>query len=110
MAIFREDPRDALVLHKDLIGSSLDKLPEGSVIGTSSLRRTAQLARKYPHVRVQNIRGNLNTRLRKLDELNTFQGIVLATAGLTRMGWQHRTSQVRINAISRDATDIRPIL
>lgn len=58
------------------------------------MRRTAQLARKYPYLKVQNIRGNLNTRLRKLDELNIFQGIVLATAGLSRMGWQHRISQV----------------
>lgn len=91
---FREDPRDALVLHKDFAGSSLDQLPEGSIIGTSSLRRTAQLARKYPNVKVQNIRGNLNTRLRKLDELNVFQGIILATAGLTRMGWHCRTSQI----------------
>lgn len=58
------------------------------------MRRTAQLARKYPYLKVQNIRGNLNTRLRKLDELNMFQGIILATAGLSRMGWQNRTSQI----------------
>lgn len=58
------------------------------------MRRTAQLARRYPYLKVQNIRGNLNTRLRKLDELNIFQGIILATAGLSRMGWQHRTSQI----------------
>lgn len=79
---------------------TLDKLPNGSVIGTSSLRRTAQLARKHPHLKVENIRGNLNTRLKKLDELGIFQGIVLAAAGLVRMGWDCRVSQVEIFSYS----------
>lgn len=62
--------------------------------GTSSLRRGAQLARSYPHLVVQDIRGNLNTRLAKLDADNSvFAGIILAQAGLVRMGWQKRISQ-----------------
>ncbi|KAK5645640.1 hypothetical protein RI129_004104 [Pyrocoelia pectoralis] len=90
----REDPRDALVLRKDSQHLTLETLPENSVIGTSSLRRTAQLAKKFPHLKVESIRGNLNTRLRKLDELNTFHAIILAAAGLNRMGWKHRISKV----------------
>lgn len=62
--------------------------------GTSSLRRAAQLARSYSHLKVQDIRGNLNTRLAKLDAENSiFAGIVLAKAGLVRMGWQKRINQ-----------------
>jgi len=91
----REDARDALVLQKDLKNSlDLSTLPEGSVIGTSSLRRTAQLLRKYPHLKVVDIRGNLNTRLRKLDELGKYNAIILALAGLERMGWQDRVTKV----------------
>lgn len=90
----REDPRDALVLHAQYNGKNLDTLPVDSIIGTSSLRRGAQLARKYPHLKVQDIRGNLNTRLAKLDAPNSkFAGIILAQAGLVRMGWQSRISQ-----------------
>lgn len=64
-------------------------------IGTSSLRRGAQLARKYPNLIVQDIRGNLNTRLAKLDAPNSkFAGIILAQAGLERMGWKERINQV----------------
>lgn len=93
---FREDPRDALVIRKDLLNSctTLKDLKDGSVIGTSSLRRTAQLNRLYPNLKVENIRGNLNTRLKKLDELNIYSGIVLAKAGLSRMGWSKRISQI----------------
>lgn len=83
-----------MVLRQDCQDHTLETLPENSVIGTSSLRRTAQLAKKYPHLKVENIRGNLNTRLRKLDELGTFQAIILAAAGLHRMGWTHRISKV----------------
>ncbi|KAJ8954543.1 hypothetical protein NQ318_000777 [Aromia moschata] len=90
----REDPRDALVLQKDLSGYTLDTLPSGSVIGTSSLRRTAQLAKKYPHLKVESIRGNLNTRLKKLDDLGKYQAIVLAAAGLIRIGWEDRISKI----------------
>lgn len=90
----REDPRDALVLAKCHEGKCLRTLPKGSVIGTSSLRRTAQLSRKYPHLEVQDIRGNLNTRLAKLDAVGSkYAGIILAQAGLVRMNWHDRISQ-----------------
>lgn len=94
----REDPRDALVLNENYAGKTLATLPPHSIIGTSSLRRTAQIARRYPHLIVQDIRGNLNTRLAKLDDKNSkFAGIVLAYSGLIRMGWQKRISQVIIH-------------
>lgn len=90
----RGDPRDALVLAKCHQGKCLKTLPKGSVIGTSSLRRTAQLSRKYPYLEVQDIRGNLNTRLAKLDVAGSkYAGIILAQAGLVRMGWHERISQ-----------------
>ena len=76
-------------------GKTLSTLPKGSVIGTSSLRRSAQLARNMPHLTVENIRGNLNTRLKKLDdESGPFAAIILAAAGLKRMNWEDRISQV----------------
>lgn len=64
------------------------------MIGTSSLRRTAQLARNYPDLIVENIRGNLNTRLKKLDQDEKYSGIILATAGVKRMKWENRISQL----------------
>ncbi|XP_014610652.1 PREDICTED: porphobilinogen deaminase [Polistes canadensis] len=91
----REDPRDAVVMSKKYKDKTLSTLPEGSVIGTSSLRRSAQLARNMQHLTVQNIRGNLNTRLKKLDdEESPFAAIILAVAGLKRMGWDDRISQI----------------
>lgn len=67
----------------------------GSLIGTSSLRRTAQLSRKFTHLKVCDIRGNLNTRLAKLDaEQSNFSGIILANAGLKRMGWDNRINEI----------------
>lgn len=90
----REDPSDAVVMHPkyhDII--SLEQLPNDSVIGTSSLRRIAQLQRRYPHLKYQSIRGNLNTRLRKLDEDNAYSAIILATAGITRLGLKDRITQ-----------------
>jgi hydroxymethylbilane synthase len=91
----REDPRDALVLNNKFIGNNLKSLPKGSLIGTSSLRRAAQLARYYSHLKICDIRGNLNTRLAKLDApQSSFAGIILANAGLTRMGWMKRVDQV----------------
>ncbi|KAL1458126.1 hypothetical protein WDU94_008297 [Cyamophila willieti] len=89
----REDPRDALILNKKWSGKTLATLPPGCILGTSSLRRAAQLARNYPHLKVENIRGNLNTRLRKLDGDNTFDGIILAVAGVVRMKWVDRISE-----------------
>ncbi|XP_054282484.1 porphobilinogen deaminase-like [Macrosteles quadrilineatus] len=91
----REDPRDAVIFNAKFKDKTLATLPENSVIGTSSLRRTAQLSRHFPHLKVENIRGNLNTRLRKLDtEDSQYAAIILALAGITRMGWQDRVGQV----------------
>ncbi|XP_028664345.2 hydroxymethylbilane synthase a isoform X1 [Erpetoichthys calabaricus] len=90
----RENPQDAVVLHPKNTGKSLDSLPEKSVVGTSSLRRAAQLRKRFPHLTFKDIRGNLNTRLKKLDEKEDFSAIILAAAGLQRMGWQERISQL----------------
>src|ERR1035441_5165470 len=79
----REDPRDAMV------GRSLDSLATKGCVGTSSLRRAAQLRAKRPDLEIENIRGNLDTRLRKLDE-GQYDAIVLASAGLRRLGWEDR--------------------
>ncbi|XP_070761852.1 porphobilinogen deaminase-like isoform X5 [Enoplosus armatus] len=89
----RENPHDAVVLHPKHAGKTLDTLPEKSVIGTSSLRRAAQLKKRFPHLDFKDIRGNLNTRLKKLDEKEDFAAIILAAAGLKRMGWERRISQ-----------------
>ncbi|MDE2566238.1 MAG: hydroxymethylbilane synthase, partial [Burkholderiales bacterium] len=78
----REDPRDALVSNRY---ASLDALPQGAVVGTSSLRRVVQLLALRPDLRIEPLRGNLDTRLRKLDE-GGFDAIVLAAAGLKRLG------------------------
>ncbi|CAJ1066023.1 LOW QUALITY PROTEIN: porphobilinogen deaminase-like [Xyrichtys novacula] len=90
----RENPHDAVVLHPKHKGKTLETLPENSVIGTSSLRRAAQLKKRFPHLDFKDIRGNLNTRLRKLDEKDDFAAIILAAAGLKRMGWENRISQI----------------
>ena len=82
----REDPRDAFV-SKEYAG--LDALPAGSVVGTSSLRRESQLRAHYPHLEVRPLRGNVQTRLRKLDE-GQFAAIILAAAGLKRLGLEDR--------------------
>lgn len=89
----REDPADALVVHQKNKDKKIDTLPEGAVIGTSSLRRLAQLRHHYPHLSFKDIRGNLNTRLRKLDE-GQYDGIILAVAGLERLGMGDRVHQV----------------
>ncbi|CAG6007605.1 unnamed protein product [Menidia menidia] len=90
----RENPHDAVVLHPSHAGKTLDSLPENSVIGTSSLRRAAQLKKRFPHLLFKDIRGNLNTRLKKLDEKEDFAAIILAAAGLKRMGWEKRISMI----------------
>ncbi|KAJ8276646.1 hypothetical protein COCON_G00083980 [Conger conger] len=90
----RENPHDAVVLHPKNAGQTLDTLPAKSVIGTSSLRRAAQLKKRFPHLEFKDIRGNLNTRLKKLDEKEDFAAIILAAAGMRRMGWEDRISQV----------------
>ena len=86
----REDPRDAFVsnTHK-----SLASLPPGSVVGTSSLRREAQLRERFPHLVVEPLRGNVNTRLRKLDE-GQYAAIILAAAGLKRLGFAQRIADL----------------
>jgi hydroxymethylbilane synthase len=83
----REDPRDALV------GRKLSQLAAGARVGTSSLRRAAQLRALRPDLEMESIRGNLDTRLRKLDE-GRYDAIVLASAGLRRLGWENRISEL----------------
>jgi len=83
----REDPRDAMV------GRTLANLPLGAKVGTSSLRRAAQLRQLRPDLQVESIRGNLDTRLRKLDE-GQYDAILLAAAGLKRLGWGDRIAEI----------------
>lgn len=86
----REDPRDALVGAQ---AATLDDLPRGARIGTSSLRRSAQLGHRYPHLEFRPLRGNLDTRLGKLDA-GEYDALVLAAAGLRRLGLSERISSV----------------
>ncbi|CBQ70538.1 related to HEM3-porphobilinogen deaminase [Sporisorium reilianum SRZ2] len=87
----REDPRDALVVKAGLPYKVLDELPVGSVIGTSSVRRVAQLRRRYPHLVFSDVRGNINTRLAKLDAPNgPYTALILAAAGLVRLNLHSR--------------------
>lgn len=79
----RVDPRDALISEKY---SSLRELPSGAVVGTSSLRRAAQLLNRRPDLAIKSIRGNIDTRIEKLKS-GEFDAIILAAAGLERMGW-----------------------
>jgi hydroxymethylbilane synthase len=83
----REDPRDALV------GSRLAELTSGARVGTSSLRRAAQLRAARPDLAIESVRGNLDTRLRKLDE-GQYDALVMAAAGLRRLGWQARIAEL----------------
>jgi len=83
----REDPRDAMV------GRRLADLPAGARLGTSSLRRAAQLRKLRPDLAIEPVRGNLDTRLRKLDE-GQYDAIVLAAAGLKRLGWDGRIAEL----------------
>ena len=94
-AIFkRDDPTDALLLAPRHKGKELSSLPPGSVVGTSSLRRMAQLRSHCPGLQFKSVRGNLNTRLKKLDaESGEYDALVLATAGVERLGWHDRISQ-----------------
>ncbi|MCP5409553.1 MAG: hydroxymethylbilane synthase [Chromatiaceae bacterium] len=82
----REDPRDAFVSNRY---KSLDDLPKGAVLGTSSLRRQCQIAEQRPDLKIKSLRGNVNTRLSKLDE-GRFDAIILASAGLKRLGFKKR--------------------
>ena len=86
----REDPRDAWVSNTY---PTIDALPQGAVVGTSSLRRVALLRAIRPDLKIEPLRGNLDTRLRKLDE-GLYDGIILAAAGLKRLGLASRIAQV----------------
>ncbi|WP_042164777.1 hydroxymethylbilane synthase [Paenibacillus gorillae] len=103
----RVDPRDCLIM-KD--GSSLDDLPKGARVGTSSLRRSCQLKNARPDLQIESVRGNIDSRIRKL-ETEGFDAIVLATAGMTRMGWEDRISatipvDVSVPAVGQGALGI----
>jgi len=82
----REDPLDALVSNS---ASQIDQLPDGAVVGTSSLRRQCQLRARFPHIEIRDLRGNVNTRLAKLDN-GEYQALILASAGLRRLGMARR--------------------
>ena len=86
----REDPRDAWVSSRY---AHLNDLPQGAVVGTSSLRRTVLLRAMRPDLKIEPLRGNLDTRLRKLDE-GQYDGIVLAAAGLKRLGLSERIRHI----------------
>ena len=86
----REDPRDALISNEY---SSIEALPEGARVGTSSLRRQCQLRRLRPDLEVLDLRGNVNTRLAKLDK-GDYDAILLAAAGVRRMGWEQRITEL----------------
>ncbi len=112
----REDPSDALVVakHWQQTKLCLEDFNENSIIGTSSLRRISQLKQKYPHLKFETIRGNLQTRFDKLDngtENIKYDAIILATAGLKRMGYADRITQILpydvcMHAVSQGALGI----
>ena len=108
----REDPRDALVLPAGTpaAGASLAALPQGAVVGTSSLRRQAQLKHLRPDITIKDLRGNVDTRLRKLDA-GDYSAIILASAGLRRLGLAARISapvapDVMLPAVAQGALGI----
>ncbi|WAH39188.1 hydroxymethylbilane synthase [Alicyclobacillus dauci] len=84
-----EDPRDALISHR---GLTLMELPQGAVVGTSSLRRAVQLRSQRPDLKIEPLRGNIDSRLRRA-EAGEFDAIVLAAAGLLRMGWADKVTE-----------------
>ena len=98
----REDPSDALVVNKKNKSYKLESLPAGSIVGTSSLRRLAQLRYNFPHLNFKDIRGNVITRIEKLDS-GEFDCIILAAAGLKRLGFESRIHQIIPNEISLHA-------
>jgi len=98
----REDPADALVVHEKHRERTLATLPEGSVVGTSSLRRLAQLRHHFPHLSFSDVRGNVITRLEKLDA-GSYDCLILAAAGLGRLGLGDRIHELIDPAISLHA-------
>ena len=106
----REDPADALVVHAKHRHQTLETLPEGSVVGTSSLRRLAQLRHHFPHLIFKDVRGNVITRLEKLDA-GAFDCLILAAAGLGRLGLGDRIHQrldpsISLHAVGQGALGI----
>ncbi|MEI6828289.1 MAG: hydroxymethylbilane synthase [Synechococcaceae cyanobacterium ELA445] len=106
----REDPADALVVHENHRDKTLATLPEGSVVGTSSLRRLAQLRHHYPHFTFKDVRGNVITRLEKLDA-GEYDCLILAAAGLGRLGLAERIHElihpsVSLHAVGQGALGI----
>ena len=85
----RDEVRDAFVANKY---ASLNDLPEGAIVGTSSLRRQCQLRSHYPHLIIKDLRGNVGTRLNKLDD-GQYDAIILASVGLKRLSLEHRITQ-----------------
>jgi len=108
----REDPSDCLVVKKGLPYKSLQELPDGSVVGTSSVRRVAQLKRAFPKLVFQSARGNLKTRLAKLDApTGPYTALILAKAGLVRLDFDDRvtcavTSPVLYHAVGQGALGV----
>lgn len=98
----RENPADALVVHEKYKDKQIDTLPQGAVVGSSSLRRLAQLRHHFPHLEFKDVRGNLNTRLAKLDA-GEYDALILAVAGLERLGMGDRVHQVLPKEISLHA-------
>ncbi len=107
----REDPRDAFITavgsQQSAVSSqkkiqSFKDLPEGAVVGTSSLRRSCQLLSVRPDLKIEQLRGNLDTRIRKLDE-GQFDAIILAAAGIKRLGWEERITEILSPDISLPA-------
>jgi len=92
----RGDPRDAFISNNF---NSLDDMPKGTIVGTSSLRRQSQIKAKYPDLIIEPLRGNLQTRLKKLDE-EQYSAIILAAAGLIRLGLKDRIKKYLDTAIS----------
>ncbi len=106
----RENPADALVVHQKHQDKQIDTLPAGSVIGTSSLRRLAQLRHNFPHFNFKDVRGNLNTRLKKLDD-GEYDALILAVAGLERLEMSDRIHQklppeISLHAVGQGALGI----
>jgi hydroxymethylbilane synthase len=98
----REDPADALVVHARHQDKTLASLPAGTVVGTSSLRRLAQLKYHYPHLLFKDVRGNVITRLEKLDS-GDYDCLILAAAGLGRLGLSNRIHELIDPSISLHA-------
>jgi hydroxymethylbilane synthase len=106
----RVDPADALVVNEKYKDKQLETLPAGAIIGTSSLRRLAQLRHHFPQLKFKDIRGNVNTRLAKLDA-GEYDGIILAVAGLQRLDMGDRIHQnispeISLHAVGQGALGI----